>query len=448
MGLNMYLGEVQAQTESMNAFCVATIQGMEQVINSIDAFVGNTILQGKTYDTGKTFFAQTFRPLAQGIIYLCEELIRQNNSFPNDFQSQVATTDVIEQEIREQIREIDRMKADIEGTSSTLPGMQVMVGIYDTMKQKLQEKLEYLYEFNYVSSSNYDTAIQLATSIAQGLAEVQSGKGFSPASGTFSIQDLNMNWTASIQKITEEKARESDKIVYSDLNQEETINNETSLASGKKEFDGNKLARDITGEISGEYDVRRAWEGVDPSTGEKLGTFDRFIAGGMAVAGITPIGKLVKIGKGVKMSASAVKTVKGAESNYVLFNKTHIQSMPKPKGKGPNGGRLQSHHGLQGKWAEANLSQYGYDPKLAPTVTIETGKGLPHTIITNAQNLRRDERVALGNGKWSSSLQAELKNIVSDFEKAGFSKETIRGTLEQQYRMLDKLKVKYERIEY
>ncbi|HDR8474869.1 TPA: hypothetical protein QC415_003824 [Bacillus cereus] len=448
MALNMYLGEVQAQTESMNAFCVATIQGMEQVINSIDAFVGDTILQGKTYDTGKTFFAQTFRPLAQGIIYLCEELIRQNNSFPNDFQSQVATTDVIEQEIREQIREIDRMKADIEGTSSTLPGMQVMVGIYDTMKQKLQEKLEYLYEFNYVSSSNYDTAIQLATSIAQGLAEVQSGKGFSPASGTFSIQDLNMNWTASIQKITEEKARESDKIVYSDLNQEETINNETSLASGKKEFDGNKLARDITGEISGEYDVRRAWEGVDPSTGEKLGTFDRFIAGGMAVAGITPIGKLVKIGKGVKMSASAVKTVKGAESNYVLFNKTHIQSMPKPKGKGPNGGRLQSHHGLQGKWAEANLSQYGYDPKLAPTVTIETGKGLPHTIITNAQNLRRDERVALGNGKWSSSLQAELKNIVSDFEKAGFSKETIRGTLEQQYRMLDKLKVKYERIEY
>ncbi|MRA58623.1 hypothetical protein GH864_30225, partial [Bacillus thuringiensis] len=81
----------------------------------------------------------------------------------------------------------------------TLPGMQVRVGIYDTMKQKLQEKLEHLYEFNYVSSSNFGTALQLATSIAQGLAEVQSGKGFSPASGTFSIQDLNMNWTASIQ---------------------------------------------------------------------------------------------------------------------------------------------------------------------------------------------------------------------------------------------------------
>ena len=38
MSLNMYLGEVQAQTESMNSFCTTTIQGMEQIIHSIDAF--------------------------------------------------------------------------------------------------------------------------------------------------------------------------------------------------------------------------------------------------------------------------------------------------------------------------------------------------------------------------------------------------------------------------
>ena len=88
--------------------------------------------------------------------------------------------------------------------------MQAMMGIFDAMKQKLQEKLEHLYEFNYTSSSNYDTALQLAASIAQGLAEVQSGKGFSPASGTFSTQELNMEWMASIQKIAEEKAREAE----------------------------------------------------------------------------------------------------------------------------------------------------------------------------------------------------------------------------------------------
>ena len=169
----------------------------------------DAVLQGQTYDSAKAFFAQTFRPLAQGIIYLCEELIRQNNAFPNDFQSKVATTDVIEQEIKEQMLQIDRTKAGIEGISNVLPAMQAMMGIFDAMKQKLQEKLEHLYEFNYTSSSNYDTAIQLAASIARGLAEVQGGKGFSPASGTFSTQELNMDWAASIQKIAEDKAHEA-----------------------------------------------------------------------------------------------------------------------------------------------------------------------------------------------------------------------------------------------
>ncbi len=131
---------------------------------------------------------------------------------------------------------------------------------------------------------------------------------------------------------------------------------------------------------------------------------------------------------------------------YIYFNKTHKDSLPKPKGVGPNGGRLQSHHGLQQEWAVNNLSQYGYNPKLAPTITLETAKGMPHTIISNAQNIRRDLRVAKGNGKWSSSLQDELSNIRDDLEISGFDNQTISQVLEQQYSMLDKLNVLYNRI--
>ena len=134
----------------MNAVCTATIQGMEQAIQSIDAFTSDTVLQGQTYDSAKAFFAETFRPLAQGIIYLCEELIRQNDAFPNQFQSQVASTDVIEQEILEQIREIDRMKASMEAISQAMPipGMDAMVNLFIAMRRKLQEKLDHLYQFN------------------------------------------------------------------------------------------------------------------------------------------------------------------------------------------------------------------------------------------------------------------------------------------------------------
>ncbi|WP_369899772.1 polymorphic toxin type 50 domain-containing protein [Bacillus manliponensis] len=207
MSLNMYIGEVQAQTESMNAFCNATIQGMEEVIRSIDSFAGDVMLQGKTYDSAKTFFVQTYRQLAQGIIYLCEELIRQNNSFPADFQAEVATVDVIEQEIREQIRELQRMIAEVEAMSEHMTGMDALLQVYHAMKRKLEDKLERLYQFNYSSSENYRTALELASSIAQGLSEVQSGKGFQSVSGTFHIEKLNMEWAKPIQAITEEKAR-------------------------------------------------------------------------------------------------------------------------------------------------------------------------------------------------------------------------------------------------
>ncbi|MGA4462965.1 T7SS effector LXG polymorphic toxin [Bacillus bombysepticus] len=212
MSLNMYLGEVQSQTQSMNAICNATIQSMEQAIQSIDAFAIDTVLQGQTYSSAKAYLVQTFRPLAQGIICLCEELIRQNEAFPNEFQAKVASTDVIEQEIREQIRGINQSITSIEAIEvlTPMPGVSAIVTVLGAMRKKLEEKLERLQEFEHSSSNNYSTALQLAASITAGLAEVQSGKGFSPVSGTFSTQGLNMDWVSSIQGIIEETARKNE----------------------------------------------------------------------------------------------------------------------------------------------------------------------------------------------------------------------------------------------
>lgn len=236
MSLNMYLGEVRSQTQSINAVCTATIQGMEQAIQSIDAFAVDTVLQGQTYSSAKSFFVQTFRPLAQGIIYLCEELIRQNDAFPSQFQSQVASTDVIEQEIREQIQEINQSIASIEMMNAVtpMPGIDALVAVLVEMRKKLEEKLEHLYEFEYTSSNNYSTALQLAASIATGLAEVQSGKGFSPASGTFSTQGLNMEWTTSIQAITEERARQA----ANSIEEGEMCGKLPEKSTGEKIWDG------------------------------------------------------------------------------------------------------------------------------------------------------------------------------------------------------------------
>ncbi|MCC2379525.1 cytoplasmic protein [Bacillus wiedmannii] len=264
MSLNMYLGEVQSQTQSMNAICNATIQSMEQAIQSIDAFAIDTVLQGQTYSSAKAYLVQTFRPLAQGIICLCEELIRQNEAFPNDFQAKVASTDVIEHEIRQQIQEINQSIASIEAIEvlTPMPGVDAIVAVLIAMRKKLEEKLERLYEFNHSSSNNYSTALQLAASITAGLAEVQSGKGFSPVSGTFSTQGLNMDWVSSIQGIIEETARKNDQSIK-DIETNNIIEEKSPVRNA---WD------DVADGIVGTFETaKKMWEAIQRGSGKAIG---------------------------------------------------------------------------------------------------------------------------------------------------------------------------------
>jgi hypothetical protein len=201
MGLNMYLSETNAQIKSMNEMCISIIQGMEKVRDSIHSFSFAFSLQGKTYASAKTYMTQIYLPLAQGIIHLCEELIRQNDNYPSDFRSLVSNGDVVEQEIVEQIQEIDRLKARMEDLSVDLPFLQVMTQVYEKMKYKLQQKLNDLYTYNSTSGNNYETAIQLAHQVAQGLMEIHGGKGFHSKNGTFSTEGMDLHWVTRLGEI-------------------------------------------------------------------------------------------------------------------------------------------------------------------------------------------------------------------------------------------------------
>ncbi|MDQ0861807.1 ribonuclease YeeF family protein [Bacillus sp. V2I10] len=64
----------------------------------------------------------------------------------------------------------------------------------------------------------------------------------------------------------------------------------------------------FTGEVSGYYDYKRATEGVDPVTGEKLTDAQRIAAGAMAAAGFIPV--VGWAGRAVKGGSAIYKTVK------------------------------------------------------------------------------------------------------------------------------------------
>ena len=165
-------------------------------------------------------------------------------------------------------------------------------------------------------------------------------------------------------------------------------------------------------------------------------------AGGMAVYAFTRyLGTILDDVAAAPWAAQAA-----TKRPYALFNKTHAGALPIPRGVGPSGGRLQSHHGLQRAWADANLGRYGYDSELAPSITLETGEGLPHSIVSARQNARRDARLAAGKPKWGSSLQDELESTLSDLREAGLTPDQVEQALEQQYSMLRKLGVPFTKV--
>ncbi|MED3539450.1 hypothetical protein [Bacillus toyonensis] len=77
MSLNMYLGEVQSQTQSMNAICNATIQSMEQAIQSIDAFATDSIVG--TFETAKKMWEAIQRGSGKAIGDEIESAIALSN---------------------------------------------------------------------------------------------------------------------------------------------------------------------------------------------------------------------------------------------------------------------------------------------------------------------------------------------------------------------------------
>ncbi|HDR8172625.1 TPA: hypothetical protein QC096_003870 [Bacillus thuringiensis] len=464
MSLNMYLGEVQSQTQSMNAICNATIQSMEQAIQSIDAFAIDTVLQGQTYSSAKAYLVQTFRPLAQGIICLCEELIRQNEAFPNEFQAKVASTDVIEHEIRQQIQEINQSIASIEAIEvlTPMPGVDAIVTVLGAMRKKLEEKLEHLYEFNHSSSNNYSTALQLAASITAGLAEVQSGKGFSPVSGTFSTQGLNMDWVSSIQGIMEVQARQNE---LKEINlQEQQLNlqeqEDDRSWHEKTAIYAQSFLHGVIEFFQGAGDAAlENFVGLQPHENDKLESKTTYQAGRLAGNVISIAGSIVEMFEGISLIGGSnfltfvaevgtgglaspivipldiAATATGA-SLFVhggfVWDKSiqnakdtiqKIQSSGGGKGTGkttepydvvpyrPSNSPLENHHGVMDVWAKHNVPDYVSRGANTPTITLTKEQHNATKAVYRQWLFEKTGKKVGGKVDWKSVSPKEIQEL-------------------------------------
>src|SRR5699024_1970549 len=110
----------------------------------------------------------------------------------------VASTDVVETEIREQIEEINRIINNIQELDDILPLFQMKIIIYEQIKRSLEQKLSDLATFNMTSSSNYDVALQLASSVSEGIQDIQDGNAFNKQTGIFDTANMDLGWASDL----------------------------------------------------------------------------------------------------------------------------------------------------------------------------------------------------------------------------------------------------------
>lgn len=213
MGIDFYVGEVKSQSAAAKQMANEYIQFCGTLKDSVNTFM-NAPLSSKTYDSAKLYFSAVYPSLASGFILACEALIEAHSKFPEEFQSSVDTCDVIEEQLKAEIaqgqallqnmaRTMDKEKEPNQRMEQRYMGVQSSI-------QKNEEKLQQLYEFNASSPNLFsDFEVQLAN-LDAGLAEVEKGAAWNPASGTFELSRMNLAWTKPIGRTWDKRQKKID----------------------------------------------------------------------------------------------------------------------------------------------------------------------------------------------------------------------------------------------
>lgn len=218
MSINMFLGEVDGQTNSITSLCNVYIEKMEALKNEVNQFTSQDALQGKAYTSSKNYFSSVYIPLANGIIMVSEEIISANSAFTDGFRSEVDTNDVVEDILVSQINRLIERIAALEAIEDMTPGIRAMIESMRILLHKLKDKLQRLYVFNPKSLSYFDKAVSLLEQVETGLAAVAAGKGWNSSTNRFSVDSINMAWSRNINSKWETKIekQENEAIAYMD----------------------------------------------------------------------------------------------------------------------------------------------------------------------------------------------------------------------------------------
>ncbi|MFS7207486.1 T7SS effector LXG polymorphic toxin [Carnobacterium divergens] len=211
MGIKMFVGEVNTQTNSITSYCTNVINGMTKIQTVLSKIILEPSLQGHTYDSAKNYFKTAYLPAIRGFILVCETAIRANQKLITDYKSKVDVNDLQEDVLMSQISRLDSMSTALDSIAIPKVFTQNIIDNLQEAKGKTAKKLTLLREFNHKSVSIFEELEQQLQNLERGVTLIAEGKAWNGTTGTFSTAGLNMDWAQSINQSWEDRQKEQAK---------------------------------------------------------------------------------------------------------------------------------------------------------------------------------------------------------------------------------------------
>ena len=341
MGIKMSLGSSDTQATTASSVVTSRTTAYLSVIAALEVFIGASNLQGTAYSGAKAYAGNILIPLLKSAIMFSEELSSGTSSLPTTYRSDVGQEDLDEETLEAQITAqdgiIENYNAIISevtklGLKDSVAGLQEIkqnLQSAQTLRDSYQEKLTKLRNFAAGSATLLSGAENMYSSVMQGLTMI--GADFKGFNGSFHSaptdwsQNIQSSWgvrnkatnlskkSQSLEELQRliERANQGDSDSIDKLiaayDYKNAVGTAPILTDEEKQVRNaevwkrtEEFGKNLLGEFTGIYDIKRLIDGKDPVTGEDANRFE---------AGVWTLMNLIPIAKGAGKVAKAVDTV-------------------------------------------------------------------------------------------------------------------------------------------
>lgn len=228
MGIEVYRGSLDTQDTNTATMIEQQLKAYEALGKSLSQIENSaSLLSGTAYDSFRTFITSVVQPLKEAGIALAEATQESVKKLPTSYRTEVADEDLQEEKLVSDIEQCDRMIAifhaeinEIAASKSTsagdfqrlqrlqrIQGLNVLNGIFQAARNKLQEKLNKLRVFNATSPSIFWEIDVLAQAIQ--IAVNQINVAWDPNTGMYSIPK-DLSWSDLVNETIKNKEFENE----------------------------------------------------------------------------------------------------------------------------------------------------------------------------------------------------------------------------------------------